>query len=243
MPTTVTPYGARAGSKKQQVARMFDAIAPSYDQLNRILSLGIDVGWRKRAIRMLRPHQPKVVLDLATGTGDFAIMARRLQPDRILGMDISEGMLQLGREKVARRGLTQLIELTTGDAEALRLADASVDAITVGFGVRNFEDLERGLAEMLRVLRPGGVAIVLEPGFPRSPLIRGLYKWYFGRVLPLVGRLLSRNPVAYHYLSESVEAFPNGPEFVAICRKVGYTFAQWHPLTFGICSLYELRKG
>ncbi|MDX2062645.1 MAG: bifunctional demethylmenaquinone methyltransferase/2-methoxy-6-polyprenyl-1,4-benzoquinol methylase UbiE [Bacteroidia bacterium] len=242
LPHSVTPYGNEAGSKKQQVAHMFDAIAPTYDRLNRILSLRIDVLWRKRAIAMLRPEKPQVVVDLATGTGDFALLARTLRPRQIIGLDISEGMLAKGRVKVRRKGLEQLIELRTGDAEHLPLANGSVDAITVGFGVRNFENLEQGLSEMLRVLRPGGVAIVLEPGFPQNRVLGTLYRWYFGRVLPQIGRLLSRDRAAYAYLCESVSAFPNGPDFVAICKRVGFTFATWHPLTFGICSLYRLQK-
>jgi demethylmenaquinone methyltransferase / 2-methoxy-6-polyprenyl-1,4-benzoquinol methylase len=243
MTETVKPYGEAAGTKKQQVAQMFDAISPGYDRMNRILSLGIDVMWRKKAITMLRRYRPKVVLDLATGTGDFALLAQRLKPREIIGLDISEGMLEKGRQKVARLGLEGLIQLRLGDAEALPMATDSVDAITVGFGVRNFENLEKGLSEMLRVLRPGGIAIILEPGFPQNRFIRWGYQWYFGKVLPRIGRLLSKDRAAYQYLCDSVQAFPNGPEFVAICHNVGFTFVAWHPLTFGICSLYKLQKG
>lgn len=242
MTERITPYGAAAGSKKEQVARMFDAIAPRYDLLNHAFSLGIDILWRRRAIRMLRPYRPQAVLDLATGTADFALEAAALRPQRIIGLDIAEQMLVKGREKIAARGLEGLITLRSGDAEALPLADGEVDAITVGFGVRNFEHLERGLAEMARVLRPGGAAVVLEPATPTAFPLKQLFEFYFLRVVPFVGRLISRDPAAYTYLPQSVRAFPNGPDFVKLCLSAGFTRASWHPLTFGICSLYLLEK-
>lgn len=242
MKTVVTPYGVEEGSKKQQVERMFDAIAPSYDRLNRILSLGIDITWRRKAVRLLKPYKPQIIVDIATGTGDFALEAVKLKPTKIIGLDISEGMLALGREKMKRRKLDSLIEMRTGDAENLPIETDTVGAITIGFGVRNFEHLEKGLAEVLRILKPSGVCVILEPGFPTSPVIGGMYKWYFGRVLPWLGSLISNNREAYGYLCESVSAFPNGPDFVNICRTVGFVNVQWKPLTFGICSLYLLEK-
>lgn len=242
MPEAITPYGADAGSKKAQVARMFDAIAPRYDLLNHAFSLGIDILWRRRAIAMLRPYQPQLVVDIATGTADFALEALRLNPRRIVGLDISELMLVKGREKVAARAATDRIELRSGDAEALPFADGEVDAITVGFGVRNFEHLERGLAEMARVLRPGGAAVVLEPAVPTTWPLRQLFQFYFRAIMPIIGRLVSRDPVAYTYLPESVRAFPNGPDFVKLCHSAGFRRASWHPLTLGICSLYLLEK-
>jgi demethylmenaquinone methyltransferase/2-methoxy-6-polyprenyl-1,4-benzoquinol methylase len=239
---SLTPYGAQAGTKKAQVARMFDAIAGRYDLLNHAFSLGIDILWRRRAIRMLRKVQPQTVLDLATGTADFALEAVSLNPKRIIGLDIAEQMLVHGRTKIAERGLTDLIELRSGDAEALPFADGEIDAITVGFGVRNFEHLERGLSEMRRVLREGGVAVVLEPATPTVFPLKQIFLFYFKRVVPIVGRIVCGDESAYTYLPASVSVFPNGPDFVNICLKCGFRRATWHPLTFGICSLYLLEK-
>ncbi|GAB4418663.1 MAG: bifunctional demethylmenaquinone methyltransferase/2-methoxy-6-polyprenyl-1,4-benzoquinol methylase UbiE [Bacteroidia bacterium] len=221
---------------------MFDEIAPRYDFLNHFLTLGIDVLWRRRAVRMLRPYRPRLMVDIATGTADFAVEAGRLRPERIIGIDISPEMLGVGREKIRRKGLDKLIDLREGDSEALDLATDSVDAITVGFGVRNFEHLRLGLGEMLRVLRPGGAAVILEPSFPTRFPLRQLFYLHFRVLTPLLGRLISGNSAAYDYLPASVQAFPNGEDFLAICREVGYTRVSYHPLTFGICSLYLLEK-
>ena len=241
MNTPVTPYQTEA-SKKEQVAEMFDNIAPKYDLLNRALSMGIDVLWRRKAVRMLRPYAPKHVVDIATGTADFAIEARKLQPERITGIDISKEMILIGREKVEKKGLKNLIQLEIGDSEALRFEDNGIDAITIGFGVRNFENLSRGLEEIHRVLRPGGAVVILEPSFPTRFPLKQLFAFHFNVLTPLIGRMISGDTSAYTYLPESVKAFPNGKDFVDICKNVGFSTAKYVPLTLGICSLYLLEK-
>jgi demethylmenaquinone methyltransferase/2-methoxy-6-polyprenyl-1,4-benzoquinol methylase len=239
---SVTPYQNPEASKRIQVEEMFDNIAPSYDLLNRLLSLGIDVQWRKKSVKMLAPYEPKVVVDIATGTGDFAIAARKLNPDKIIGIDISNEMLRIGREKMKKRKLDSLVEMRQGDSEDLQLESDSVDAITVGFGVRNFENLPKGLGEMLRVLKPGGAVAILEPSFPTRFPLKQLFAFHFKVLTPLIGKVISGDNAAYNYLPESVKAFPNGEEFVQICREVGYSKARYLPLTLGICSLYLLEK-
>ncbi|TND09319.1 MAG: ubiquinone/menaquinone biosynthesis methyltransferase [Bacteroidetes bacterium] len=241
MPETVTPYNNEA-TKKEQVAEMFDNIAYRYDFLNQLLSLGIHKGWRKKSIRFLKPLQPKQILDVATGTGDFAIAALKLDPDKVTGVDISEGMLKFGREKLVKENLTGKIELLTGDSENLPFPDNSFDAITVGFGVRNFENLEKGLQNMLRVLRPGGMLVVLEFSRPRKFPVKQLYNFYFKRVCPFVGRVFSKDARAYSYLNESVNAFPDGDDFLTIMKKTGYTDVNCRPLSFGIASIYTGKK-
>ncbi len=240
--TIVTPYGSEAG-KKAQVEQMFDRIAPRYDLLNRILSLGIDVWWRKRAISYLKPLQPTVILDVATGTADVAIlMAKILKPQHIIGIDIANLMLELGSKKIAEQGLSDIISLETGDCEQLRFDDASFDAVTVAFGVRNFENLEKGLAEMYRVLRPGGWVVILEFSKPHIFPIKQLYNAYFKYVLPLIGRLTSRDMRAYTYLFESVQVFPEGNQFTEILTKTGFQDPLCERLTLGICSIYTATK-
>lgn len=221
---------------------MFNNISYRYDFLNHFLSVGIDRIWRKTAIGMLKPLKPRFILDVATGTGDFAIAALTLQPDKVTGIDISEGMLKIGRKKIEKRGLTGKIELSEGDSENLRFSDNTFDAVTVGFGVRNFEDLTKGLAEILRVMRPGAMLVVLEFSRPRKFPMRQLYNFYFKNILPGLGRLISRDPSAYTYLPESVEAFPDGTDFENILRKVGFKETACKPLTFGISSIYTGRK-
>lgn len=238
----VVPYKDQNGDKKSQVAKMFNNIAGKYDFLNHFLSAGIDIIWRKKAVSMLKPIKPKQVLDVATGTGDFAIETLRLNPDKITGVDISEGMLAVGREKLVKKGLTNKIELLYGDSENLPFEDNSFDAITVAFGVRNFENLEKGLAEMYRVLKPGGMAVVLEFSNPRSFPMKQLYQFYSRNILPLIGKIVSKDNAAYTYLPESVQAFPDGRAFLNIYEKVGFKTTQWHPLTFGISSIYTGRK-
>lgn len=235
--TTITPYGTDEG-KKAQVRKMFDAISGRYDLLNRLLSLGVDVWWRRRAVAELRNIAPKNILDVATGTGDFALEALRLKPEKVIGIDISEGMLAIGRKKTAGKP----IEMLTGDSESLPFADGVFDALTVGFGVRNFENLERGLSEMARVLRPGGMAVVLEPSAPTVFPLKQLFHVYFHVVLPRIGKLVSRDDAAYTYLPQSVRAFPNGQDFLEICRRSGFASGVYRPLTFGICSMYVLNK-
>ena len=221
---------------------MFDSIAPRYDFLNHFLSMGIDILWRRKAVKMLKAYQPEIVLDIATGTGDFAIEAAKLEPKEIIGLDISEGMLEVGRKKIAKKGHETLITMVQGDSEDLPFEDNSIGAITVGFGVRNFENLEKGLSEMLRVLKPGGAAVILEPSVPKRFPMKQLFGLYFRGILPLIGRMVSKDRRAYTYLPESVKAFPNGKEFVSICEKVGYKNCRYQPLSFGICALYLLEK-
>lgn len=234
----IVPYKDQDGDKKSQVAQMFNNIAGKYDFLNHFLSAGIDIIWRKKAVSLLAPHKPKQVLDIATGTADFALETLRLNPDKITGVDISEGMMAVGREKIAKRGLTDKIELLYGDSENLPFEDNTFDAITVAFGVRNFENLSKGLSEMNRVLKPGGIAVVLEFSKPRSFPMKHLYQFYFKNILPLVGKFVSKDNAAYTYLPESVQAFPDGKDFISIFEKVGFKKTKWHSLTFGISSIY-----
>lgn len=234
----IVPYKDQGGNKKSQVAQMFNNIAGNYDFLNHFLSAGIDIVWRKKAVSLLAPHKPKVVLDIATGTADFALETLRLNPDKIIGVDISEGMMAVGREKIAKRGLSGKIQLQYGDSENLPFEDSTFDAITVAFGVRNFENLSKGLAEMNRVLKPGGIAVVLEFSKPRSFPMKQLYQFYFKNILPLVGKFVSKDNAAYTYLPESVQAFPDGQDFLSIFEKVGFKKTKWHSLTFGISSIY-----
>lgn len=238
MSKPVVPYEQQNASKKAQVTDMFDNIAPSYDLLNRMMTLGIDVGWRRKAIRKLKAFAPKVVLDMATGTADFAIEARKLAPEKIIGLDISRKMIDIGKAKIKARKLEHLIELRIGDAENIDLPDHSVDAITIGFGVRNFENLEQGLRELLRVMKPGGAMVILEPSYPTRFPLKQLFFAYFKFIVPLIGKGISGDASAYTYLPESVAAFPNGKDFVDICRNVGFRQATYYPLTLGVCSMY-----
>ncbi len=239
----VTPYADDDVSKKGQVTRMFDKIAPYYDHLNRVLSLGIDVLWRKKAISLLKKEAPKTILDIATGTADLAIeAARTIRPDQIIGMDISANMLKIGDEKIIKKGLSDVIKLELGDSENLRYDTDSFDAVMAAFGVRNFENLEKGLSEMLRVVRPGGRVVILEFSKPARFPFKQLYNFYFKYILPVIGRLVSRDQAAYTYLPESVQAFPDGENFVQILSRLGYKNTTCKPLTFGISSLYTGTK-
>ena len=240
---TVTPYNKAEASKKEQVEQMFDKIAPKYDLLNRVLSLGIDVWWRKRALGFLRSEKPQNILDVATGTADVAIMAAKmLQPKTITGIDISNQMLDFGRVKIAKEGLDKTITLETGDSENLRFETGAFDAVTVAFGVRNFENLEKGLSEMGRVLRTDGRIVILEFSKPHLFPFKQLYNTYFKYVLPFIGRLTSRDVRAYTYLFESVQAFPEGEQFIQILSKTGFHQAKYVRLTLGICSIYTAIK-
>jgi demethylmenaquinone methyltransferase/2-methoxy-6-polyprenyl-1,4-benzoquinol methylase len=233
------PIGEAAG-KRVQVEAMFDAIAPRYDLLNRVLSLGIDQWWRIQVVDWLRPEQPARILDVATGTADLAVMAeRRLHPRAVVGVDISARMLAFGRTKLRRRGLAPRITLVQGDAARPPVPDDAFDAALVAFGVRNFEDLEAGLAGIRRALRPGGALVVLEFSQPRAFPIAPLYRFYSRYVLPRIGQAVSGDPAAYTYLPASVAAFPDGPDFLARMRAAGFTTLTWRPLTFGIVSLYK----
>ena len=239
---TVVPYKEDRSGKKEQVARMFDSISSNYDFLNHFLSLGIDIRWRRKAIKLLAPGNPKLILDVATGTGDFAIETLKLNPDKVIGIDISEGMLEVGRKKMKDRGYDSKIELLSGDSENLPFEENKFDAVIVAFGVRNFENLEKGLAEMYRVLKPGGRMVVLEFSKPRMFPFKQLYSFYFNYILPKIGKLVSKDPAAYTYLPESVQAFPDGDSFVGILNRVGYKDTLCKPLTLGISSLYTGTK-
>jgi demethylmenaquinone methyltransferase / 2-methoxy-6-polyprenyl-1,4-benzoquinol methylase len=239
---TVVPYKEAEGTKKEQVAKMFDNISHRYDFLNHFLSLGIDKGWRRKAVNYLKPYQPKYILDVATGTGDFAIEALSLKPGKIIGVDISEGMLTVGRRKMIERGYASTIEMKSGDSENLPFADNSFDAVTVAFGVRNFENLEKGLTEIYRVLKPNGRVVILEFSKPVSFPFKQLYSFYFKNVLPRVGNWLSKDKAAYTYLPESVDAFPYGNDFLNVLTKVSFVETNARPLTFGISSIYTGKK-
>lgn len=236
------PYKNSNQSKKVQVEEMFDQISHRYDLLNHLLSVNIDKAWRNKAIKMLKAFQPKTILDIATGTADFAIAAGKLNPEKITGIDLSEGMLRIGRQKVEKKGLSHLIELRKADSEALPFENHSFDAAVVGFGVRNFENLEKGLAEIFRVLRPGGVFVVLEFSLPKNKVFRSLYFFYFLKVLPWLGRLISKNSRAYTYLPESVREFPDGENFARILEKAGFEKCRWVPQTMGIATIYQAQK-
>ena len=240
---TIVPFKESEQSKKEQVASMFDQIAFRYDFMNRFLSGGVDVYWRKRAIKELKELKPQQVLDVATGTADVAIATwKYLQPNKIIGIDISEGMLQLGRQKVAKLLLNNHIELQKGDSEAINFPDSSFDAITVAFGVRNFQNLEKGLSEMYRVVKPGGKVVILEFSKPRKVWFKGLYNLYMKIIAPQAGRWLTNNKDAYQYLNKSVKAFPEGETFLHILQQVGFLETTLKRLSLGICTIYCGRK-
>ena len=234
---TINPY--HDGEKAAQVEKMFDHIAPTYDKLNHRLSWDIDRGWRKKAIRQLAPYSPKTILDIATGTGDFAIMAAEmLHPEKLIGADISEGMMQIGREKVVQKGLDNIIAFEKEDCLALSYPDGNFDAVTAAFGIRNFADLDKGLKEMCRVLKPGGHLSIVELTTPVSFPMKQLFHVYSHTVLPLYGRIISRDTSAYSYLTKTIEAFPQGERMVEIFQKAGFSEASFKRLTFGICTMY-----
>jgi demethylmenaquinone methyltransferase / 2-methoxy-6-polyprenyl-1,4-benzoquinol methylase len=236
---TIVPYKGSALTKKKQVALMFDDIALRYDFLNRFLSAGIDITWRKKALLQLKELQPKQILDVATGTADFAIMASSiLKPDKITGIDISDGMLKVGQQKIAKLKLTDKIELLNGDSETINFPDNSFDAVTVAFGVRNFQSLTNGLEEIKRVLKPGGKLVVLEFSKPGLPVIKQLYNFYMKTIAPGMATLFSKNKDAYKYLGESIQQFPEGKKFIAVLEDVGYVNTYCKPLSLGICSIY-----
>ncbi len=237
----VKPYENSELGKKAQVEQMFDNISGNYDFLNHVLSMNIDKGWRKKTVKAIAKNQPKVILDVATGTGDLAIaLAKGIQAESITGIDISQGMLNVGIEKIKKLGLK--IKMQKADSENLPFADNHFDAITVAFGVRNFENLEKGLAEMLRVLKPGGMVGILEFSQPQKFPFKQGYNFYFKNILPGLGRMISKDSSAYTYLPESVGAFPHGKDFVNILQKVGYTSALSKTLTFGVASFYTAVK-
>lgn len=240
---TIVPYKEETSGKKEQVSRMFDNISGRYDFLNHFLSAGIDIIWRKKAIRRLKKEKPQLLLDVATGTGDLALEAQRiLRPEKIIGVDISKGMLEIGREKIKKKKLEDRIVLQEGDSENLQFADNYFDAVIVSYGVRNFENLEKGLQEMARVVKQGGSVVILEFSRPRRFPFKQLFHVYFRYILPFIGKLISRDKSAYTYLPESVQAFPEGTTFVEILKRSGFSEATWIPLTFGISAIYHARK-
>lgn len=242
MANKITPYKDSSLSKKEQVAQMFDTISGNYDNLNRVISFGIDVKWRKKVLKMIGKSHPKTILDIATGTGDLAILMAQTKADKIIGLDISAGMLEVGVQKIANKNLSKTIEMVLGDSENIPFKDDYFDAITVAFGVRNFENLEKGLSEILRVLKPNGTFVILETSVPdKTPYKQG-YEFYSKNILPLIGKLFSKDNVAYGYLSESAAAFPYGEKLNNILRKIGFIDVVALPQTFGVATIYSASK-
>ncbi|CAM1347188.1 MULTISPECIES: bifunctional demethylmenaquinone methyltransferase/2-methoxy-6-polyprenyl-1,4-benzoquinol methylase UbiE [Tenacibaculum] len=242
MSEQVKPYKDSELGKKEQVAQMFDNISEDYDGLNRVISLGIDVSWRKKVVKLIGENNPKQILDIATGTGDLAIMMAKLNPERIVGLDISQGMLNVGKQKIEKVSLSDKIKMVVGDSENIPFDDNTFDAITVSFGVRNFENLDKGLKEILRVLKPGGKFVVLETSNPTKFPFKQGYKFYTNFILPVIGKLFSKDKVAYSYLSESANSFPFGEAFNNILQKNGFKNAKNLPVTFGVASIYTALK-
>jgi demethylmenaquinone methyltransferase/2-methoxy-6-polyprenyl-1,4-benzoquinol methylase len=242
MPEKITPYKDKTRSKKEQVAEMFDTISEGYDGLNRVISFGIDIKWRKKVVHLVNKINPTRILDVATGTGDLAINLSKTGASEIIGLDISMGMLEVGRQKVALKKLNPIINMVQGDSENLPYDENYFDAITVAFGVRNFENLEKGLSEIFRVLKPGGVFVILETSIPTKTPYKQGYKFYSTTILPLVGKLFSKDKSAYSYLSESAAAFPYGEAFNNILRKIGFIEVKDNPQTFGVATIYTATK-
>lgn len=242
MSEKITPYKDSSLGKKEQVAQMFDNISGNYDNLNRVISFGIDTKWRKKVLKIVSDKQPKIILDIATGTGDLAILMTQTNAEKIIGLDISAGMLEVGKKKVEEKKLSGTIDLVLGDSEKIPFEDNYFDAITVGFGVRNFENLEKGFAEILRVLKPNGVFVILETSVPdKTPYKQG-YKFYSKNILPIIGKLFSKDNSAYGYLSESAAAFPYGEALNNILRKIGFIDVIAMPQTFGVATIYSASK-
>lgn len=238
----IKPYG-KEGEKGKLVEEMFDNIAPTYDTLNHRLSWDIDKGWRKKAIRQLLPFQPKTILDIATGTGDFAILsAKELRPQRMIGIDISEGMMKIGQKKVEAEGLQHIVSFKKDDCTHLSFDDNSFDAVMAAFGIRNFQNLDQGLSEMYRVLKPNGHLSIVELTTPVSFPMKQLFKLYSHTILPVYGKLISKDTSAYNYLTNTIEAFPQGEVMLDILRKAGFKDASFKRLTFGICTMYFATK-
>lgn len=242
MPKKVTPYKGSNLGKKAQVTQMFDTISTDYDGLNRVISFGIDVKWRKKVVALLKKESPNTILDIATGTGDLAIAMVNTGAEKIVGLDISPGMLDVGKKKIQEKNLSPIIEMIVGDSENLSFETNSFDAVTVSFGVRNFENLEIGLAEILRVLRPGGTLAILETSVPTKTPFKQGYRFYTKYILPAIGRLFSKDNSAYGYLSESAASFPHGENFNNILREIGFIDVVNQPQTFGVASIYVGKK-
>lgn len=242
MSKTVKPYKNSDLSKKEQVATMFNNISKNYDGLNRVISFGIDVRWRKKVVKLVSKNNPQQILDIATGTGDLALMMSQLNPKKIIGLDISEGMLEVGKQKVAKANLSDQIEMMVGDSENMPFDDNTFDAITVSFGVRNFANLDKGLTEIRRVLKPNGTFVILETSNPTKFPYKQGYKFYTSFILPTIGKIFSKDKVAYSYLSESANSFPFGEDFDNILKKNGFINTQYKPVTFGVATIYSATK-
>jgi demethylmenaquinone methyltransferase/2-methoxy-6-polyprenyl-1,4-benzoquinol methylase len=240
--TKIKPYKNSDLGKKEQVTKMFDTISGDYDGLNRVISFGIDVKWRKKVVKLVKETNPKTVLDIATGTGDLAIALAKTDAEKIIGLDISSGMLDIGKQKIKKKALESKIEMTLGDSENMPFEDNTFDAITVAFGIRNFETLEKGLKEILRVLKPNGTFVILETSMPtKFPYLQG-YKFYTKNILPLIGKIFSKDKSAYKYLCESASIFPYGEALNNILREIGFTNVKDIPQTFGVATIYKASK-
>lgn len=242
MSSKIKPYKDSDLNKKQQVTKMFDTISKEYDGLNRVISFGIDVSWRKKVVALVAEKHPKKILDIATGTGDLAINLAQTQAEEIIGLDISQGMLDIGKEKIKKQGLSNTIKMVVGDSEDLPFEDNTFDAITVAFGVRNFENLEKGLSEILRVLKPNGIFVILETSVPTKTPFKQGYNLYSKYILPTIGRLFSKDRSAYKYLSESASVFPYGETLNNILRKIGFIEVTHKPQTLGVATIYCASK-
>jgi demethylmenaquinone methyltransferase/2-methoxy-6-polyprenyl-1,4-benzoquinol methylase len=242
MTKKVNPYKDSAASKKAQVTQMFDTIAKEYDGLNRVISFGIDIKWRHKVVELVAHKNPKNILDIATGTGDLAISLTATNAKEIIGLDISDGMLEVGRQKINSKNLEGIISMVIGDSEDLPFEENTFDAITVAFGVRNFEHLDKGLSEILRVLKPNGIFVILETSVPTNPLYKAGYKMYSTLILPTIGKLFSKDKVAYQYLSESASVFPYGEALNNILRKIGFIHVEDQPQTMGVATIYSASK-
>ena len=242
MAKSVTPYKNSTLGKKEQVAQMFNNISDNYDGLNRVISFGIDVKWRKKVLKIIADSNPEKILDIATGTGDLAILMSQTKAKKIIGLDISSGMLEVGRNKIESKKLSDTIEMILGDSENIPYLDNTFDAITVAFGVRNFENLEKGLEEILRVLKPNGTFVILETSVPQKMPYKQGYKFYSNNILPLIGKLFSKDNSAYQYLSESASVFPYGEALNNILRKIGFIEVKAMPQTFGVATIYSASK-
>lgn len=242
MTQKVKPYKNSEATKKAQVTQMFDTISHEYDGLNRVISFGIDVKWRKRVVDIVTEHQPDNILDIATGTGDLAINLSQTNAKEIIGLDISDGMLEVGRQKIKTKNLNNTISMVTGDSEDLPFDDNTFDAITVAFGIRNFENLEKGLSEILRVLKPNGIFVILETSVPTNSIYKLGYNIYSKWMLPIIGRLFSKDKVAYKYLSESASVFPYGEALNNILKKIGFINVEDLPQTMGVATIYKASK-
>lgn len=242
MSKTITPYKDSTLGKKEQVTQMFDAISGNYDGLNRVISFGIDVKWRKKVLKLVAAKNPETILDIATGTGDLAILMAKTNAKTIIGLDISSGMLEVGKKKIVEKKLDSVIEMIIGDSESMPFSDNHFDAITVSFGIRNFETLEKGLTEIHRVLKPNGIFVILETSVPEKTPYKQGYKFYSKNILPIIGKLFSKDNVAYGYLSESASVFPFGEKLNNILRKIGFIDVVAMPQTFGVATIYSATK-